>query len=231
MHFVCFFPAGLRRTTLVPSEGRISRKTVLLLSLSLPLPLTHFLPPSLPLFLHPSLPPSHPGSVPFVLPGNSSDPLVSAMTAQKMALAAAMCLAVGLVQLMMGVLRLGFLTRYLSDPMISGFTTGASVHVFTSQVKYALGVDIPRHSGAFTIPKVRPSFLLCWRTQVPFRYKPQSMSFCRRITRSSSAYTRPTCQPCVYPSLLSSFSSSSRNSSTLVSASASRLQYLSNCSS
>lgn len=91
---------------------------------------------------------------PSLVPGNVTDPLMATMTYQKMALAAAMCLAVGIIQLIMGVARLGFLTRYLSDPMISGFTTGASVHVFTSQVKYALGIDIPRHSGAFTIPKV-----------------------------------------------------------------------------
>lgn len=35
----------------------------------------------------------------------------------------------------------------LSDTLVSGFTTGAAVHVLTSQVKNLLGVKVPRHSG------------------------------------------------------------------------------------
>ena len=54
----------------------------------------------------------------------------------------------------MGVFRLGFLTRYLSDPLISGFTVGASFVVFTSQVKYIFGLKVPRQSGIFAVPKV-----------------------------------------------------------------------------
>lgn len=38
------------------------------------------------------------------------------------------------MQIVMGVLRLGFIAAYLSDQLIAGFTTGAAVHVFTSQV-------------------------------------------------------------------------------------------------
>lgn len=54
----------------------------------------------------------------------------------------------------MGLFRMGFVTTYMSDPMIGGFTTGAAVHVGTSQVKYALGLHIPRSDGVFQIPKV-----------------------------------------------------------------------------
>lgn len=56
-------------------------------------------------------------------------------------------LGVGLCQLIMGVLRLSFLTKYISDPLVSGFTTGAACHVFMSQVPKAMGVDLPRRSG------------------------------------------------------------------------------------
>lgn len=48
---------------------------------------------------------------------------------------------------MMGVLKLGFVTIYLADPLISGFTTGAACHVFTSQVKYILGIGVERFNG------------------------------------------------------------------------------------
>ena len=57
-------------------------------------------------------------------------------------------------QILMGVLRLGFVTIYLADPLISGFTTGAACHVFTSQVKYVLGIKVQRYNGALKLIKV-----------------------------------------------------------------------------
>jgi MFS superfamily sulfate permease-like transporter len=39
----------------------------------------------------------------------------------------------------------------LSDTLVSGFTTGAAVHVLTSQVKNLLGVKVPRYSGPLKI--------------------------------------------------------------------------------
>lgn len=54
----------------------------------------------------------------------------------------------------MGLLNLGFVAVYLSDPIISGFTTGAAVLVFTSQIKHILGLNIPRYSGAFALVQV-----------------------------------------------------------------------------
>ncbi|XP_076469470.1 prestin-like isoform X2 [Babylonia areolata] len=69
----------------------------------------------------------------------------------KLGLAMAVTFAVGCVQLLLGVLRLGFLTVYLSDPLISGFTTGASCHVFTSQIKHIFGLHVGRYYGAFKL--------------------------------------------------------------------------------
>ncbi|VDM46129.1 unnamed protein product [Toxocara canis] len=46
----------------------------------------------------------------------------------------ALTLCVGLVHLLMGLLRIEFLTSYLSDQLISGFSTGASVHVIIVQL-------------------------------------------------------------------------------------------------
>ena len=58
-------------------------------------------------------------------------------------------------QFVMGLLRLGFVAVYLSDPIISGFTTGAAILVFTSQVKHILGLpNVPRYTGAFAVVKV-----------------------------------------------------------------------------
>ncbi|KAK3730766.1 hypothetical protein RRG08_015683 [Elysia crispata] len=61
--------------------------------------------------------------------------------------AMAVTFTVGVLQLFLGMMRLGFLTTFLSDPLISGFTTGAAIHVFSSQVKSAFGVKVRRFSG------------------------------------------------------------------------------------
>lgn len=51
---------------------------------------------------------------------------------------------VGVVTLALGIVRLGFLTIFLSHAVISGFTTGAAVIIAITQVKYILGYNIPR---------------------------------------------------------------------------------------
>ncbi|CAG0924802.1 unnamed protein product, partial [Notodromas monacha] len=46
--------------------------------------------------------------------------------------------------LLMGLLRLGALSVLLSDVLISGLTTGASIHILTSQLKGIFGIPVPR---------------------------------------------------------------------------------------
>lgn len=58
---------------------------------------------------------------------------------------------VGIFQVAMYLINLGSLTTYLSDQLVNAFTTGAAMHVFTSQLKYLLGLKIKNFSGAFQI--------------------------------------------------------------------------------
>ncbi|XP_056424800.1 sulfate anion transporter 1-like [Hyla sarda] len=62
-------------------------------------------------------------------------------------IAAALTFMAGIYQLLMGIFRLGFLSIYLSEPMLDGFATGASLTILTAQVKYLLGIKIPRSPG------------------------------------------------------------------------------------
>lgn len=62
-------------------------------------------------------------------------------------------------QLIMYVFRLGILSFLLSECLVSGFTTGAAIHVFTSQVKDLLGLELPRIKGYFKLIKVKLSKL------------------------------------------------------------------------
>ena len=50
----------------------------------------------------------------------------------------------GVCFLVMGLLRLGFITIFLAPPVISGFTSGSAIIIALSQVKYFLGYSIPQ---------------------------------------------------------------------------------------
>ncbi|XP_017826213.1 sulfate anion transporter 1 isoform X1 [Callithrix jacchus] len=74
--------------------------------------------------------------------------------------ATALTLMTGLYQVLMGVLRLGFVSAYLSQPLLDGFAMGASVTILTSQLKHLLGVRIPRHQGLGMVVRTWLSLLL-----------------------------------------------------------------------
>ena len=60
--------------------------------------------------------------------------------------AALLALLVGVFRLLFGVLRLGSLAYFMSQPVLQGFTGAAGVLIFTSQLPNVLGVSLP--SGA-----------------------------------------------------------------------------------
>lgn len=77
-----------------------------------------------------------------VLSGMSStDP---AYMQQFIELAILLALMVGVLQLALGLFRLGFLVNFLSHPVISGFTSAAALIIGFSQLKHLLGINIPR---------------------------------------------------------------------------------------
>jgi len=47
----------------------------------------------------------------------------------------------GLILILMGVLRLGFLANFLSHPVISGFISASALVIIASQVKHLLGIS------------------------------------------------------------------------------------------
>ncbi|XP_076469168.1 solute carrier family 26 member 6-like [Babylonia areolata] len=69
----------------------------------------------------------------------------------KVAYAMSVTFAVGVMQIFLGLVRLGFLTSFLSDPLISGFTTGAAVHVLSSQLHSIFGIPVGQYSGSFKL--------------------------------------------------------------------------------
>ncbi|OZM56002.1 sodium-independent anion transporter [Lottiidibacillus patelloidae] len=72
-------------------------------------------------------------------------------TEEFVSLALLLALMVGVIQLAMGLFRLGFLVNFLSHAVISGFTSGAALIIGLSQLKHLLGIDIPRGSVFLTL--------------------------------------------------------------------------------
>lgn len=66
---------------------------------------------------------------------------------------------VGVVQIIMFFLQLGFVTSYLSEPLVNGFLSGSAVHVVTSQLTLIFGVGLNSYSGPLKIPKTIIDFL------------------------------------------------------------------------
>jgi SulP family sulfate permease len=60
------------------------------------------------------------------------------------AIALTLACAVGVLQLLMGFLKLGFVINFLSKPVISGFISAAAIIIALSQLRNFFGISIPR---------------------------------------------------------------------------------------
>ncbi|MCA8892190.1 MAG: sodium-independent anion transporter, partial [Hyphomonas sp.] len=89
--------------------------------------------------------------------------LMTAVAAGKVAeqgtpeyLTAAIILAIisGLILVVMGIFRLGFLANFLSHPVVSGFVTATGILIAVSQLKYLLGVQASGHNIIETLASI-----------------------------------------------------------------------------
>lgn len=65
----------------------------------------------------------------------------------------AFCLAamVGIIHLLMGLVRFGVLTDFLSDPVLTGFSAAAALLIGLSQLEHLLGVSLPQSEHVHVI--------------------------------------------------------------------------------
>src|SRR5699024_12223747 len=61
-------------------------------------------------------------------------------------------LMIGLIQFMLGILRLGFLVNFISQPVMSGFISASAIIIGFSQLNHLLGINI-QSSHLFSIIK------------------------------------------------------------------------------
>ncbi|XP_055974395.1 chloride anion exchanger [Sorex fumeus] len=88
------------------------------------------------------------------LNSNSSMSNNPSLEEQRVMVAASVTVLAGIMQLIMGCLQVGFVSVYLSESLISAFTTAAAVHVLVSQLKFMLQLKVPAHTDPFSLFKV-----------------------------------------------------------------------------
>ncbi len=70
--------------------------------------------------------------------------IAAAGSEQYIALAIALALMMGVIQVIAGVLRMGFLVNFLSKPVISGFTSAAALIIGLNQLKHLMGIEVAK---------------------------------------------------------------------------------------
>ncbi|XP_069833424.1 chloride anion exchanger-like [Dendropsophus ebraccatus] len=81
-------------------------------------------------------------------PDNPDDP---DLNEKRVTVAASVTVLAGIFQLALGLLQIGFIVIYLSDSLISGFTTAAAIHVLVSQLKFIFGLTVAPFSGPLSL--------------------------------------------------------------------------------
>jgi len=76
--------------------------------------------------------------------------LAEPLTPEYVSLALTLTFMVGVIELALGVARMGTLVNFISHSVVVGFTTGAAILIASKQLKNFFGVPIPREGNLFT---------------------------------------------------------------------------------
>lgn len=85
-----------------------------------------------------------PVAVVSLLTASTLAPLAASGSSQFIALAILMALMVGVIQLLLGVFKLGVVVNFISHPVVVGFTNAAAIIIGLSQLNKLLGVSMGR---------------------------------------------------------------------------------------
>ncbi|KAM4722437.1 solute carrier family 26 member 6-like [Rhinophrynus dorsalis] len=88
----------------------------------------------------------------FILPGNDSLIIdIASRDKARVEVVASMTLLVGLFQIILGLVQFGFVVTYLSEPLVRGYTTAATIHVTVSQLKHIFGLPLSERSQPLSL--------------------------------------------------------------------------------
>lgn len=98
-----------------------------------------------------------PVAVASLMTATALTPLATPGSSEYTFLAMQLAMFTGVIYLLCGVFRLGFLSHLLSHPVINGFITGSAILIAISQLKGILGVSIPNGSVVDTLSSLYAS--------------------------------------------------------------------------
>uniref|UniRef100_A0AAQ6A4C1 STAS domain-containing protein n=1 Tax=Amphiprion ocellaris TaxID=80972 RepID=A0AAQ6A4C1_AMPOC len=89
----------------------------------------------------------------FIVNGTNGTEIVNLdeRDAYRVQIACSLTVLAGIFQILLGVVRFGFVVTYLSEPLVRGYTTGSACHVCVSQLKYLFGVAPSRFTGPLSL--------------------------------------------------------------------------------
>ncbi|KAM4652694.1 solute carrier family 26 member 6-like [Discoglossus pictus] len=87
----------------------------------------------------------------FMLPGNETLIDTDSRDRARVEVMAAVTILVGLFQVLLGLVQFGFVVTYLSEPLVRGYTTAATIHVTTSQLKHIFGLSLTEKSQPLSL--------------------------------------------------------------------------------
>uniref|UniRef100_A0A3Q2D2D7 Solute carrier family 26 member 6, like 2 n=1 Tax=Cyprinodon variegatus TaxID=28743 RepID=A0A3Q2D2D7_CYPVA len=76
---------------------------------------------------------------------------ITARDSYRTQVACSLTVLAGIFQILLGVVRFGFVVTYLSEPLVRGYTTASACHVCVSQLKYLFGVTPDRFTGPLSL--------------------------------------------------------------------------------
>ncbi|CAL8335495.1 unnamed protein product [Merluccius merluccius] len=76
---------------------------------------------------------------------------IHARDSYRVQVAAATTVLGGLIQVVLGLVKFGFVGTYLSEPLVRAYTTAAAAHAVVAQLKYIFGVSPKRFSGSLSL--------------------------------------------------------------------------------
>ncbi|CAL9704778.1 unnamed protein product [Knipowitschia caucasica] len=76
---------------------------------------------------------------------------VTARDMYRVQVAAATTVLGGLIQVMLGTVKFGFVGTYLAEPLVRAYTTAAAIHAVIGQIKYIFGISPMRISGPLSL--------------------------------------------------------------------------------
>ncbi|XP_071124796.1 chloride anion exchanger-like isoform X2 [Mytilus edulis] len=72
---------------------------------------------------------------------------------RKIEIATSVSFVSGLFMILLGKLKFGLISTYMSEQLVSGFTAAVAIHITTSQAKHIFGISVPQHNGIFKVIK------------------------------------------------------------------------------